>query len=47
MMKTKPLRLMINPDASPTAHHTPVPVPIHWQDDVKARLDQDVRLGVI
>ena len=36
MMETKPLRLMINPDPSPIAHHTPVPVPIHWQDDVKA-----------
>ena len=47
MMKTKPLLLMINPEASPIAHHTPVPVPIHWQDDVKAGLDQDVRLGVI
>ena len=47
MMKTKPLRLIINPEASPIAHHTPLPVPIHWQDDLKAGLYQDVRLGVI
>ena len=47
MMDTKPLHLMIDPEAKPVAYHTPVPVPIHWQDDVKAGLDQDTRLGVI
>lgn len=47
MMEGPPLRLMVNEDAAPVAHHTPVPVPIHWQTDVKAGLDQDVRLGVI
>ena len=38
---------MIDPDARPVAHHTPIPVPIHWKEDVKAGLDRDVRLGVI
>ncbi len=33
--------------ATPTVHHSPIPVPIHWQDEVKAGLDRDVRLGVI
>ena len=47
MMDGPPLHLMINPDATPVAHHTPVPVPIHWQDEVKAGLDRDVRLGVL
>ena len=47
MKDKKPLHLMFEQSASPTAHHTPVPVPIHWQDDVKTGLDQDVRLGVI
>ena len=47
MMAGPPLRLMVDPDAQPVAYHTPIPVPIHWQDDVKAGLDQDVRLGVI
>lgn len=42
-----PMRLMVEPDAKPVAHHSPVPVPIHWQEEVKAGLDQDVRLGVI
>ena len=41
------MKLMVDPDATPTAHHTPVPVPLHWQDQVKAGLDQDVRLGVL
>ena len=47
MMDGPPLHLMIDPDAKPVAHHTPIPVPIHWQEDVKAGLDRDVRLGVL
>ncbi|MEE4247997.1 MAG: reverse transcriptase family protein, partial [Kangiellaceae bacterium] len=38
---------MINPDATPVACHTPIPVPLHWQESVKAGLDQDVQLGVL
>lgn len=41
------MRLMVEPDAKPVALHSSVPVPIHWQEEIKARLDQDVRLGVI
>ena len=37
-------RLMIDPDATPTAHHSPISVP---QEEVKAGLDRDVRLGVL
>ena len=47
MMDSLPLRLMVNPEAEPVAHHTPLPVPLHWQDAVKAGIDQDVRLGVL
>ena len=47
MMQGPPLRLMVDPDAAPVAHHTPVPVPVHWQEEVKAGLDRDVRLCVI
>ena len=46
MMTGPPMRLMIEPDADPVAFHTPIPIPLHWQDEVKAGLDQDVRLGV-
>ena len=35
MMEGPPMRLMIDPKAKPTAHHSPIPVPIHWQDDIK------------
>ena len=46
-MSGRPLKLNIDPDATPVAVHTPAPVPIHWQKDVKAQLDRDVKLGVI
>ena len=42
MMQGPPLILMVHPDAAPVAHHTPVPVPVHWQEEVKAGLDRDV-----
>ena len=47
MMEGPPLHLMVDPDAEPVAHHTPIPVPLHWQEEVKKGLDQDVRLGVL
>ena len=46
-MAGPPLRLMVDPNAKPITCHTPIPVPVHWQDEVKAGLKQDVRLGVI
>lgn len=47
LMVGPPLKLMIDSDADPVAFHTPIPVPIHWQREVKADLDRDVQLGVI
>ena len=47
MMKGPPLRLMIDPNATPFAIHKPIPIPIHWQEDIYAGLKQDERLGVI
>lgn len=38
---------MLDPNAVPVAHHTPVPVLIHWQEELKAGMNQDIRLGVI
>lgn len=47
-MRGPPMRLIVAPDAkAPVAHHSPAPFPIHWQEEVKAGLDQDVRLGDI
>ena len=39
--------LMINADANPVTYHIPIPVPLHWQEEVKAGLDRDVALGVL
>lgn len=47
LMEGPPLKLLIDPDAKRVAFHTPIPVPIHWQDAVKAGLDRGVNLGVI
>ena len=41
------LRLMLDEDATPVTHHTPIPVAIHWQYDDKASLDKDVRLVML
>ena len=38
-------RLTHRPHQQPTTH--PSPVPLHWQDEVKAGLNRDVRLGVL
>ena len=38
---------MVDPEATPVAQHKPLPVPLHWREEIKARLDQDVCLGVI
>jgi len=41
------ISLHVDPNATPHAVHTPIPVPIHWQDVVKEQLDSDVAMGVI
>ncbi|KAK2554065.1 hypothetical protein P5673_024411 [Acropora cervicornis] len=41
------LPLMADANAEPVTHHTPIPVPLHWESDVKAGLDHDVSLGVL
>ena len=47
MMSGLPLKIDIDPDATPVAINSPIPVPIHWQKEVKSQLDRDVALGVI
>ena len=47
LMEGPPMRLMIDSNATQTAHYSPIPVPLHWQDEVKAGLDRDVRLSVL
>ena len=47
LMTGPPMKLMVDTNATSVAHHTPVPVPLRWQDEVKSGLDQDIYLGVI
>ena len=42
-----PLRLFVDPTATPVAISSPSAVPHHWVADVKAGLERDERLGVI
>ena len=46
-MDSPPMRLMINPDVTPTTYHSPLPVPVPWKDAIKDNLDKDVRLDVL
>ena len=42
-----PLRLFVDPQATPTAIMSPATIPINWQQSVKEGLDSDEALGVI
>ena len=47
MMSGPPMRLMVDPSATPVAYHKPIPIPVHWQDEVYKGLEQDCKMGVI
>ena len=47
MQGAPPLRLFVDKEAIPVAVHSPASVPRHWEAQVKAGLDRDVRLGVL
>ena len=44
MMKGEPLPIHIKVGSKPYAAHTPIQVPIHWEDQVRKDLDRDVAL---
>ena len=46
-MHGPPLKIFIQEGAKPVAAHTPIPIPLHWQKEVKAGLDRDEAIGVI
>lgn len=46
-MTGEPLKISFLPDETPSAVHTPIPIPHHWKEEVKAQLDADVALGII
>ena len=47
MMGAPSFHRTMNPDVTPYVVHTPIPVPAHWQKEVKQGLDRDVQLRVI
>ena len=47
LMTGPPLRLHVDPSATPVACHKVNPVPLHWKNKVKADIDRDVALGVL
>ena len=47
VMAGKPHHIHLMPEAIPYACHTPASVPKHWEKEIKAQLDEDVRRGVI
>ena len=47
VMDSKPLKLHLDPDARPVAVFTAATVPMHWIDEIKAQLHEDVALEVI
>ena len=46
-MHTTPHKIHLQPGAVPHVRHTPIPVSKHWEAEVKAQLDEDVRRGVL
>ncbi len=46
-MSGPPMRIHVDPDATPVAVRTPASTPIKWKDEVKEDIERDVRLGVI
>ena len=47
VMTGPPAKIHLKDDAIPYARHSPIPVPHHWKDKVKASLDLYVLRGVI
>ena len=46
-MRGEPLPIPTRKDVKPVAVHTPVAIPLHWEDKVYKDLMRDVALGVI
>ena len=42
-----PLELHVDPDAKSQPAHSPAMIPLHWQENVKKQLEDDVALGVL
>ena len=47
LQNSPPLKLHVDPEATPKAVHKPATVPLHWHEAVFAGIQRDVRLGVL
>ena len=47
VMTGEPLRIVVDPSIKPHAVNKPVPIPIHWKDQVREQLESDCAMGVI
>ena len=47
MMTGEPLRIIVDPTVWSFAVHKPVPVPIHWQQEVKDQIDKDCKMVLL
>ena len=47
LMEGPPISILIDPKAQPVMFNTPATIPIHWMEDVRMKLEEDVRLGVL
>ena len=47
VMNGAPHHIHLLPDAVPHAYHTPIPIPKHWEKDVKRQIDEDVAAGIL
>ena len=43
----KPAHIHLKPDEQPYTCHVPIPIPLHWKEEIKAHLDKDVEDEVI
>ena len=46
-MKIAQGHIHLKPGAIPYARHTPITIPIHWKESIKAQIDDDVQKGII
>ena len=46
-MEGPPMKLHIDPDAIPVSRKKPLPVPMHWQEQVEKELLRDINIGIL
>ena len=46
-MSGEPMKVTVREDAVPYAAYTPIPVPLHWEEEILKDLEKDIALGII